>query len=80
MTFAQTAFAQFLAGSAGRLTRIVAGIAIVWAGVLVDDPTLSVVLYAVGAIPIAAGLFDFCLVTALFGGPLSGRRVRALAV
>lgn len=79
MRFAETAFAQFLAGTAGRLTRIVAGIALVWIGIAIDDSTWSVVLYVVGAVPILAGIFDVCLVTALFGGPFSGRRVRALA-
>jgi uncharacterized membrane protein YuzA (DUF378 family) len=38
-----------------------------------------VVLYVVGAVPILAGVFDFCLLTALLGGPLAGRRVRSLA-
>jgi hypothetical protein len=79
MTFAQTEFAQFLAGGAGRITRIVAGILLVWAGISIDHATWSIVLYVVGAVPILAGVFDVCLLTALFGGPFSGRRVRSLA-
>jgi hypothetical protein len=79
MAFAQTAFAQFLAGGVGRLVRIVAGIALIWAGIAIDDAVWSVVLYVVGAVPILAGVFDFCLLTALLGGPLAGRRVRSLA-
>jgi len=79
MTFAQTGFAQFLAGGAGRITRIIAGILLVGAGIAIDNATWSAVLYVVGAVPILAGVFDVCLLTALLGGPFSGRRVRSLA-
>ncbi|MCW5717619.1 MAG: DUF2892 domain-containing protein [Chitinophagaceae bacterium] len=79
MDFAQSAFAQFLAGGAGRLTRIVAGVALIWVGIAIDQTFWSAVLYIVGAVPILAAVFDVCLITALFGGPFAGRRVRSLA-
>ena len=31
-----------------------------------------------GVIPLAAGAFDLCLLSPLFGGPLSGAEVRAV--
>jgi len=31
----------------------------------------------VGAVPLAAGLFDFCVFAPLFGNPMSGPKIRA---
>lgn len=77
--FATTAVAQFLAGSGGRLTRIVAGVAIIAVGLAVVGGPPGLILAAVGLIPIAAGVFDFCLLSPLFGGPFSGSAIRACA-
>lgn len=76
MSFAQSAFAQFLAGSAGRALRMIAGLALILGGLLLGG-TVGIVLMVVGIIPLAAGTFDFCLITALFGGPFAGSEVRA---
>jgi len=29
-----------------------------------------------GLVPLAAGAFDWCLISALLGGPISGARIR----
>jgi hypothetical protein len=39
--------------------------------------TTGAVVAVVGAVPLAAGLFDFCLFAPLFGAPLSGAKIRA---
>jgi len=31
----------------------------------------------IGLVPLAAGIFDFCVFAPLFGAPLSGARIRA---
>lgn len=77
MSFAQSAFAQFIASGAGRLVRIVAGIALIGGGFSMRDGTAGVVMMVAGLVPLAAGVFDLCLLSPLLGGPLSGRRIRA---
>lgn len=69
--------AKFMASSTGRIVRIVAGLILMALGIWVVDSTLwQWVLIIVGLVPIAAGLFDFCLLAALFGAPLSGEELR----
>ena len=73
---ASTPFGQFLASTAGRVTRGVIGIALIVAGLLVGG-VAGWVLGAFGAILVAAGLFDFCIITGLVDNIWSGREVRA---
>lgn len=77
MRFAQSAIAQFLAGGAGRLTRIAAGVLIIWLGIMLRDSGAGIALMILGLVPLAAGIFDVCVLSPLFGGPFSGERIRA---
>lgn len=72
---ASTPFGQFMASTAGRITRGVIGIALIVAGVLVGG-VAAWVLGAFGAVLLAAGLFDFCVITGLVDNIWSGREVR----
>lgn len=69
--------ARFLASSTGRIVRIVAGVVIILIGFLWAPSPWSYVLELVGLVPIAAGVFDFCLLSALTGHPFWGRDIRA---
>ena len=70
-------FVSFMASTIGRITRIVAGIALVLWGLMGIQGTAGVVVAVIGAVPLAAGLFDFCVFAPLFGNPMSGPRIRA---
>lgn len=70
-------FVTFMASGAGRLLRIVAGVALIAVGLLGMQDTAGIVVAVIGVVPLLAGLFDFCLFAPLFGAPLSGRRIRA---
>ncbi len=70
-------FISFMASTAGRLTRIVAGIALVVWGWFGLGGTAGIVVAIVGLVPLIAGLFDFCVFAPLFGAPLSGNKIRA---
>jgi len=70
-------FVKFMASPAGRLVRIVAGLALIAWGLLGLGGTAGVIVAIVGALPLVAGLFDFCVFAPLFGNPLSGRKIRA---
>ena len=77
MNFASSAFGQFMASSAGRATRIIAGIALVVLGIWLWGGW-GIALIVVGLVPLLAGLFDVCVFSALFGGPFSGQKIRGL--
>ena len=76
MSFARSGFAQFIASGLGRLVRIVAGLALIGWGYTNYPSTGGIALMIVGLVPLAAGVFDLCLISPLLGGPLSGRRIR----
>jgi hypothetical protein len=73
---ASTPFGQFMASTAGRVTRGVVGIALIVAGLLVGGVG-GWVLGGFGVVLLAAGLFDFCVITGLIDNIWSGREVRA---
>jgi hypothetical protein len=75
--FAATPLAQFLAGTGGRTVRAVVGVILLIVGLAVIGGVIGVIVAIIGLVPIAAGLFDFCLLSALLGGPLRGRDIRA---
>ncbi|MGW8227170.1 MAG: YgaP family membrane protein [Anaerolineales bacterium] len=68
---------KFLASPAGRIVRVVAGIALILWGILGLSGTVGIIVAVVGAVPLLAGLFDFCVFAPLFGAPLSGPKIRA---
>ena len=76
MSFAQSGFAQFMASTAGRITRIVVGLALIGWGYVNRAETTGIVLMIVGLVPLLAGAFDVCVLSGLLGGPLSGARIR----
>jgi type IV secretory pathway VirB2 component (pilin) len=69
-------FVSFMASTTGRITRIVAGIALIAWGLMGIQGTAGFILAVVGLVPLVAGLFDFCVFAPLFGNPMSGPRIR----
>jgi hypothetical protein len=70
-------FVKFMASTTGRIVRIIAGIALIAWGVLGLGGTVGIIVAVIGAVPLLAGLFDFCVFAPLFGAPLSGPKIRA---
>lgn len=69
-------FIAFMASPAGRIVRILAGIALIVWGLVGLGGTTGIIVAIIGAVPLVAGLFDFCLFAPLFGAPLSGPKIR----
>lgn len=65
---------QFLGSAAGRWARIIAGLILVVVAVVLGG--WAWILAVLGAVFIAAGSFDFCLLAPLFGKPLQGPAFR----
>jgi len=75
-SFGRSGFAKFINSPAGRIARVVVGIGlIVWGYTQLNTGT-GIVLIVIGLVPLAAGAFDLCLISALLGGPISGEKVR----
>lgn len=71
-------FAKFMSSSAGRVLRVVAGLALILLGILAIDGTLGIVIAVVGFVPFLAGIFDVCVIgKLLLGTPFKGAEVRA---
>ena len=68
-------FFKFMASMNGRITRAVVGIALVIGGLAIEG-AWGWVMVGVGLVPLAAGAFDVCLFSRLFGGPLKGSEIR----
>jgi len=66
-------FAKFMAGSVGRLVRIIAGIVLVLVGLLVVKDTGGIIIAIIGLLPILAGVFNVCLIAPILGAPFSGK-------
>ncbi len=69
-------FVSFMASTAGRILRIVAGLVLIAWGIMGLGGAVGILIAVVGAIPLLAGLFDFCIFAPLFGNPLSGKAIR----
>lgn len=74
--FATSGFAQFMSSPAGRVLRVVAGAGMIGGGIAADSDAGTVVA-AIGAVPLIAGTFDVCFLSPLFGGPFTGKAIRA---
>ncbi|GAC1530360.1 MAG: hypothetical protein NVS3B12_04810 [Acidimicrobiales bacterium] len=68
-------FIAFMASPAGRIARIVAGLALIVVGIVLGGGWLALVV--VGLVPLAAGVFDFCIFAPLFRLPLVGNKIRS---
>ena len=68
-------FSKFMASTAGRAVRVVAGVALIVVGGLLGGGWWA--LAVVGLVPLAAGALNICLFNVLVGQPLRGAAVRA---
>ena len=70
-------FVSFMASGTGRITRVVAGLALIVWGWMGLHGSTGILVAVIGLVPLLAGLLDFCIFAPLFGAPLSGQKIRA---
>ncbi len=70
-------FAKFMSSWTGRIIRIIAGIALLYVGLVSVRGTVGIILAVVGLVPLLAPIFDVCVFAPLFGGPFLGKDARA---
>ncbi len=74
---ASSSFGQFMASTAGRVTRGLIGVVLIVGGVVLGGIG-GWVVGAFGVVLLSAGVFDFCVITGLIDNIWSGREVRTL--
>jgi uncharacterized membrane protein len=70
------AFAKFMSSTAGRLIRIIAGVALILIGAFMVAPPAGYVVAVIGILPILAGGLNFCLIAPIIGASFWGREIR----
>jgi hypothetical protein len=76
--FNRSGFSRFINSAAGRVFRLVAGTAFLVVGYLYRHHVFGVVAMAWSVLPLTAGGFDWCYISAALGGPLAGGKIRKL--
>jgi hypothetical protein len=74
--FNRSGFSRFINSPAGRAFRLIAGATFVVVGYVFRHGTLGLLSMVWGVLPLSAGAFDVCYISAVLGGPLSGARIR----
>jgi hypothetical protein len=74
-SFGRSGIARFINSPAGRIARLGAGIGLIAWGYTQRGSGMGIVLMIVGLVPLVAGAFNLCLISALLGGPIRGAEV-----
>jgi hypothetical protein len=74
-SFGRSGFAKYVNTTSGRIVRIIAGLAILGWGYVQLPGATGIVLIIVGLVPFTAGIFNLCLISALLGGTIKGKRI-----
>jgi hypothetical protein len=74
--FNQSSLSHFINSAAGRAFRVIAGVGFLTIGYLLRAHPLGVLSMLWSIFPLTAGGFDVCYISAVLGGPLSGKTIR----
>ena len=74
--FNRSPFSHFINSLPGRMFRVMAGVCFLVVGIVFRRHTLGVVSMLWSTLPLSAGFFDVCYISAALGGPLSGSVIR----
>jgi len=74
--FNRSGVSRFINSPAGRVFRLVAGTGFLVVGYLFRDYPLGVISMVYSVLPVSAGAFDICFISAVLGGPWSGAKIR----
>jgi hypothetical protein len=77
VTFNQSGFSQFINSRGGRVFRLAAGAAFLIGGYVFRTHAVGVAAMVWSVLPLSAGAFDLCYISALLGGPIAGSKIRA---
>ncbi len=69
-------FFRFIGSPIGRLIRILVGLILIGVGLFWIQGWIGFAVAVVGVVPLAAGIFDWCVFAPLFALPFVGKRLR----
>ena len=75
-TFNRSGFSHFINSQRGRIFRVLAGAVFFIVGVAFRHHPLGVLSMLWSILPLTAGFFDVCYISAALGGPFSGAIIR----
>lgn len=75
--FNRTGFSRWVNSGTGRAFRLGAGAAFLTAGWVLRDSGVGIALMAWSVVPLSAGLFNLCWISAVLGGPVRSEAIRA---
>lgn len=75
--FNQTGFSRWINSGPGRAFRLTAGTAFLVVGFALRGSPVGVALMAWSVVPLSAGLFNLCWISAVLGGPLRSSEICA---
>jgi hypothetical protein len=75
-SFNRSGFSRFINSPGGRAFRLIAGLGFLVVGFLYRHHPLGIVSMLWSVLPLSAGAFDLCFLSAVLGGPLSGAKIR----
>lgn len=76
--FNRSGFSKFINSPKGRLLRLANGLAFLAMGFGKRKKTAGKFSMIFGLLPFSAAILDICYVSALLGGPISGKKIRLL--
>jgi hypothetical protein len=76
-TFNHSSFSRWINGRSGRLFRLTAGMVFLIVGIIFSNTPWGIASLIWSVFPLSAGAFDICYISAVLGGPLSGKTIRA---
>ena len=74
--FNRSGFGTFINSGAGRVFRLAAGTGFLVVGYLFRDHALGIAAMIWSILPLSAGAFDVCYISAALGGPFTGAAIR----
>lgn len=77
-SFNKSDFSKFINSPKGRMLRFANGLAFIALGCAKRRSTAGKISMVWGIVPLSAAILDFCYVSAMLGGPLSGKKIRSL--
>lgn len=78
--FNRSGFSKFLNNPEGRLLRFANGLGFLALGYAARRKKAGIASMIWGLLPLSAAIMDICYISALLGGPLSGKKIRSVQV
>ncbi len=74
--FNKSGFSRWINGGYGMSFRFIAGLCFLFIGIIFRHIPFGIAAILWSFFPLTAGIFDVCYISAVLGGPFSGKTIR----